>query len=182
MSKYTKASLDAARNALNHESLKRRLHYNPETGVFTWLETHVHRLGKEAGSVKAGEVSKDGRRYRYINISGVPYRANRLAWFYMTGKWPDGDVDHENLIRDDNRWSNLRDATRAQNNVNSALPTHNKSGFKGVSFDKANKKWVAQMSVENRTVKIGRFATPELAAEAYRAAIVARFGEFARFE
>lgn len=182
MSTYTRAFCVAARNALDQETLKRRLHYDPETGVFTWLETHIHRLGKEAGSVKAGKAGQDGRRYRYINIGGVLYRANRLAWLYMTGHWPDGDVDHENLIRDDNRWANLRDATRAQNNVNSATPSNNTSGFKGVSFDKINKKWVASMSVENKTVKLGRFATAELAAEAYRAALVDRHGEFARFE
>ena len=168
---------------LTQAELKRRLHYDPETGIFMWRVTHKHRLGKEAGSLRSGSIAKSGARYRIINIRGVLYRANRLAWLYMTGAWPLTDVDHKDTDRANNRWSNLRLATRSENNVNTTRRPLGASGIRGVIFDPRYKlPWKAAASVQNRTVVLGRFATSEAAAQAREAFAKNHYGEFARFE
>ena len=182
MSAYNKAAYAATRNAMTAELLRQRLSYDPQTGVFTWLETHVHRLGKEAGSTRTGVKAKGGS-YRMINIGGALFRAHRLAWLYMTGEWPTTDVDHINGNRADNRWSNLRLASRAENNANAGLPKNNTSGVKGVSFDPKRKRpWRAMISKDNRSRLLGDFSTKEEAATAYQQAAMEQFGEFARLD
>ena len=168
--------IDARKLTLS--DLRRKLHYDPVSGVFIWKETHQHRVGIAAGTLKSGT-----RQYRIINIGGVLYRANRLAWFYMTGEWPRTDVDHINGDRSDDRWSNLRLATRAQNNAYRHTQSVASSGERGVHFDPARRKpWRAFVSVENKTRVIGSFATKQEAANAYQKFTIERFGEFARFD
>lgn len=80
---------------LTHERLKELLHYNPGTGVFTWLSHRSSRV--RAGDV-AGTVKPSGRRV--IVIDKRDYFASRLAWFYVNATWPgvlhciDGDLDN----------------------------------------------------------------------------------------
>jgi len=76
------------------------------------------------------------------------------------------DTDHINRNKLDNRCSNLRTATRSQNNLNSGLRSDNTSGYKGVTWDKVNNKWVAQYQRNGITKKIGRFSSVEAAQEA----------------
>ena len=88
------------RDDLTAETLRQILHYNPDTGVFTWI-----RKPRYAGSgEQAGSYSTKG--YRRVKIGVTSYRAHRLAWFYMTGQWPVDQIDHINGIPDDNRFSN----------------------------------------------------------------------------
>lgn len=92
---------------LTSEVLREKLLYDPITGTFTHLRNHAKvKAGQQAGSL-------DDRGYRQIVISGKFYYAHRLAWFYMTGEWPVSEVDHKNLEKDDNVWTNLRAATRS---------------------------------------------------------------------
>jgi hypothetical protein len=91
---------------LTHEELKRILHYSPRTGRRYWrvkVSSHV-RAGEETA------LSVDGSGYRQIMYRGRHYNAARLAWFYMTGVWPE-TIDHKNQQRDDDRWVNLRSAS-----------------------------------------------------------------------
>lgn len=97
----------------------------------------------------------------------------------MTGEWPDGDVDHINRDKLDDRWCNLRLATRSQNSANVALRRHSTSGFIGVTFDKPRNKWRAQIRIDGRKVNLGRYVTAEEAARVYDAATLKEFGEFA---
>lgn len=92
------------------------------------------------------------------------------------------DVDHIDSNPLNNRRSNLRLATRAQNGANQRKPSTNTSGFKGVSFHKQRKKWGANIRVNDKLRNLGYFDTPEEAHEAYKKAAVEAFGEFARFE
>lgn len=108
--------------------LKSLLDYNELTGVFTWKKPTDARI--LCGTV-AGRIYSAG--YREIEIGGVYYRANRLAFIWMLGNAPD-EVDHKNKIRSDDRWCNLRSATRAQNVQNSNVRIDNKLGVRGVSF------------------------------------------------
>jgi hypothetical protein len=157
------------------EYLRTIIHYSPETGAFTWLVTR--RLSYRIG-MRAGSINNSG--YRIIRISGIHYRAHRLAWFYMTGTWPTAYIDHTNLNKDDNRWCNLRQATKSQNGQNRIAASNNTAGFKGVSFDKHRNLWAAYIKHNGRRMFLGRFGSPETAHAAYCDAARVYFGEFAR--
>ncbi|MCB2253458.1 HNH endonuclease [Pseudomonas chlororaphis] len=96
-----------------HEDLKRALRYDPDTGSFIRL---VRASNKLAGSIAGYRQQRDG--YMHVRVFGKTFAAHRLAWFYMTGEWPEAEIDHINRVRTDNRWENLRCATRAQNAIN----------------------------------------------------------------
>lgn len=157
--------------------LKTFLDYNPETGIFVWK---VAKLGwRPAGSI-AGTLAKSG--YRYLTLNKVIYRAHRLAWFYFYGKWPSGFLDHKNRDRDDNRIENLREANQSQNVANGRMRSTNKSGYRGVSWSKKSRKWVA-MGWENRKQKsLGYYDDPKEAASAYQRHADQHHGEFAARE
>lgn len=151
------------------------LHYDPETGIFTWTKPRRGvRVGHEAGRLSA-------LGYREIGVDYVLRRANRLAFLYMTGAMPpDGVViDHINGVADDNRWANLRQATLSQNAINGRLRTNNTSGTHGVTFDAARDKWRAQIRIAGRKVNLGRFSRKEDAIAAYVMAAKEHHGEFA---
>lgn len=159
------------------ETLRTILKYDPETGVFTRLtSTKAYGGKREIGSV-AGLLCPNGRWY--IGIEGRRYAAHRLAWLYMTGDWP-SEVDHRDADPLNNRWLNLREATRAQNNSNVKLKSHNTSGIKGVCWDKKRGLWLAQIAVNKRHMHLGRFASKDDATDAYRRAAFKHHGEFAR--
>lgn len=129
----------------------------------------------------AGSVNKKGKSgYRQIYFDGRPYNAADLAWVIMTGRWPCRTVDHKNLQRADDRWSNLRLASWSQNRANLRRYKNNKSGFKGVSLFRANGKWKAQIQVQKKKIALGHHATPEAAHLAYAVAAKKYYGEFAR--
>lgn len=97
------------------------LHYDPETGVWTWLKAPKHNTRRTGH--RAGSVGSDG--YRKIRIDGLTYISSRLAFIYTTGEWPTHEMDHENRIRDDDRWDNLREATSSQNKYNTRVRESN---------------------------------------------------------
>jgi len=132
---------------ISQKKLKSILHYNPDTGVFTWLVNKGLRvvIGSMAGCSKP-----DG--YRTIGIDSRGYMAHRLAFLYMNGKFPEYDVDHINGIRSDNRWENLRRSTRAENLRNRKIPNTNKSGAIGVSRHTINAAWRASVCINGKQV------------------------------
>lgn len=167
------------RSELTLELLKSQLHYDPVTGVFTWLVSRGYGPAKIEAGATAGTPS-DG--YVHIYLFGTPYKAHRLAWFYMTGEWPEVDTDHQDLNRSNNAWSNLRDATRSQNIRNITLRADNKSGFKGVFWHKQRQKWTARIHDDGRYKHLGMFDTAEAAAEVFRRESLRIDPEFSRFE
>lgn len=130
---------------LTQERLKELLDYDPETGIFTWKSLPK---GRRQNGYRAGYKEYQG----YIIISFRPKRimAHRLAWLYMTGKWPSGDIDHINLIKDDNRFSNLREATRSQNCMNRGVGRISKSGLKGISWLELRKRWRVRVMLNRK--------------------------------
>lgn len=156
------------------KTIKELLRYDPITGAFAWL---VDRRGAMAGD-RAGTKNPSG--YLEISIKGTKYRAHRLAWLFMTGQQPPECLDHINGIKDDNRWSNLREATVSQNVINSKVSTRNKVGLKGVSLvPSQNDIWCARIRHEGKLIYLGCFSTPELAHAAYCEAACRLHGEFA---
>lgn len=134
------------------EEAKKSLSYDPDTGVFTWLE---RRMRSAAGSV-AGSVHPRG--YRRIGVRGSVVYAHRLAWVMHYGKEPVGEIDHINGIKDDNRIANLRDVPQKVNNQNKR-----ESSLAGV-VPSINGQWCATFIYEGRVLRIGTFATQEEAA------------------
>jgi hypothetical protein len=158
---------------LTQERLKELLHYDPETGVMKWKI----KRGRSHGRDEAGYLGPDG--YWRVVVDCKPCLRSRLAWFYMTGKWPREMVDHINRTRSDDRFVNLRQASRSQNNANTPVRARSKTGFKGVRPHRD--RFVAQIATGNGGVRyLGIRDTPEEAHELYVAAAKDQFGEFAR--
>lgn len=93
--------------------LKSVLFYDPKTGHWGWIAKRSKHASRRKSGQKAGFITTGG--YVGIQVFGKRYLAHRLAWFYMTGEWPEHTVDHINFIRCDNRWENLQDITQAKN-------------------------------------------------------------------
>lgn len=163
--------------SLTLERLKQVYLYVPETGEFLRLEETISRGWKAKVGAAAG--SNSGERYTRIGIDGQVYRAHRLAWFYMTGAWPENGVDHIDVDPANNRWANLRAATQSQNAVNTRKRRDNTSGFKGVSKT-ASGTWQAVIWVRKKKLCLGTFPTPQEAFEAYQLAAEEHFGKYHR--
>lgn len=151
------------RNLLSVERLKELLHYNPDSGVFTWVGAG-YRQERRIGSV-AGCLDPTG--YIRIGIDGTQYWAHRLAWLYVKGEQPNGVIDHWNRIKSDNRISNLRDVTH-QANIQNMASREGRSLPRGVS--KKRSKYVSGITIDGKRVHLGTFITPEEAHHAYLAA------------
>lgn len=149
---------------LTAERLKELLVYSEETGSFLWRGAHSRRV--KAGDI-AGSVSPKG--YIVIGVDKKTYRAHRLAWLYVHGRWPLNDIDHINCIKADNRIVNLREITNAENqqNIKSAISSNKTSGFLGVSRSANRKKWRATIAINGQDIHLGYFDTPEKASDAY---------------
>jgi hypothetical protein len=145
--------------------------YDPETGVFRWLRGggHGKRIGGVAGSARS-------MRYRRIMVACHTYAAHRLAWLYVYGAWPKGQLDHVNCIKDDNRISNLRECSPTQNRANShGVADHLKGAFRTPYG-----KWKVEIGVKGKNRYLGTFDNPEDAALAHATVSYALYGEFAR--
>lgn len=140
------------KSKLTQAELKRQLHYDPETGIFTWL---VNKRGCAKIGGVAGTLAREG--YIRITIKGKGYKAHRLACLYMEGYWPEHQMDHKFGVRYDNRWSELQHVTQSCNMQNQKTRNDNKSGFPGVSWDKQRRKWVSQICVMGKHIFIGRY-------------------------
>jgi len=141
------------------KTLKEKLIYYPDLGIFIWK---VSSRRTKAGS-RAGNATKQG--YRQIMINNKNYLEHRLAWFYINESFPNGDIDHRNLNKADNRIENLRVVNDSLNKQNTPKYKNNLSGYKGVVA--SGKKWISQITVDYKHHYLGTFETKELAYEAY---------------
>lgn len=158
-------------SALTAERLRDLARYDQNTGLFTNL---VGRPGISVGAVM-GCLTPHG--YILIGIDYESHYAHRLAYLYMTGEWPPDEIDHRDLNRSNNAWSNIRPATRSQNKFNIRRLRNNSTGYCGVTWCKRKKKFQAQYKKNGKYTWIGYFDTAEEASAAYQEAIAYR-GEF----
>jgi len=154
--------------------LRSLLNYEPKTGEWRW---RYRKSGRAAIGQIAGSINSNG--HRGIRIDGVMYQAHRLAFLYMNGTWPIDQVDHRNGVKDDNRWTNLREATNGQNSMNRGTRSDSRSGHKGV-YLYGGDRFRAKIVVDGRQIYLGIFSTKEEAAAAYRVAADRFHGPFAR--
>lgn len=155
------------------------LQYDPDTGIFIWRQ---HPNPKRGGVIRVGDPAGTADRYGHIiiTIDGRHYRAHRLAFLFIEGEWPQGHVDHRNYNPSDNRWSNLRCASQAQNMQNRPAQKNNTSGYKGVSLHRKTGKWAAEVQANGVRRRLGLFPSPEEAHAAYTKAAREMHGDFVR--
>jgi hypothetical protein len=149
----------------SRETVLEHLRYEPETGEFWWVRRAPRRsLWKPAG----------GKHYRYsdgkpahisIKLNDQAYQAHRLAWLVMTGADP-GSLTVDHLDRDpfNNRFSNLRLADSALQSLN--RHAYGVSKYKGVAYNRRDRKWQASYAANGRRYSLGYFATEEEAGAA----------------
>lgn len=155
------------------EELRTILRYDPQIGRVYWkVRVHGSWPGDTAGT-------PDSRGYLSISINQARYQAHRIAYYLQTAEWPMDLVDHINGDRSDNRWTNLRAATKQQNGWNRAGRA--KSGFKGV-YPTQSGKWTARLKVGGRIYNFPSRNTPDEAWIDYCAAAREHHGDFARFD
>jgi len=144
---------------LTQERLKEVVHYDPETGLFT--------RKKDVGKYKKGEIVgyTNGRGWLRFKIDYKHYKLHRLAFLYMTGKLPE-EVDHINGVKWDNRWCNLREATRSLNAANIKTKGNSKTGYQGVT--PSGKEFKAVVTFKKKQYFSENFKCPKEAHEEYK--------------
>ena len=147
---------------LTQKRLKELLHYDPDTGIFTWKVQASRRthIGDVAGCF-------DNKGYMIVQVDRQQYKAHRLAYLYVFGELPQSLLDHKDQDKGNNRIDNLRLSTNKQNQENTGEWSTNTSGFKGVSWNKRDRKWQAKITHNGVAINLGHFNTPEEASMAY---------------
>jgi len=165
------------KNDVSIDVLREWLSYDPGSGILRWKKRRARCVwvGSPAGSLTAFG-------YLRVSIDGRRYACHRVAWTLTHGFWPQGDLDHINGNRSDNRIENLRQATRAQNCQNRKKGSLNKSGVKGVSWWAHQNRWRAHIRANGDAHLLGAYHCFGQAIKAYRTAARDLHGEFARKE
>lgn len=144
---------------LNAEELRHLCEYDPDTGFFRWREKYS---GRKKGET-CGHLHATG--YVRMCVKLKTYPAHRLAWLYVHGVWPEGEVDHINHIKTDNRICNLRAVSKNYNQQNRWLPKAGKKYPLGVSPE--GYKFRARIRVSGKLHYLGAYYTIEEAHKAY---------------
>ena len=149
--------------------------YNPTYGEVVW---EVSRNS----NAPAGSIINSKHKHGYIQFkfNYKMYLAHRVAWFLYYGEWPKGFIDHIDGVRDNNKITNLRLATRLENSHNRLPNKRSKSPFKGVAFVKKSNRWQVQISYNKKVIYIGQYDTDLEAAIAYNIKATQLFGRFAK--
>lgn len=149
------------------EIVKEFLEYDPSTGIFRWIP----RDRKWFCSDRAWKIwttkyemrqagwlcnFKEGYKARLIGFpKSNSILAHRAAWAWMTGGWPQDQIDHIDHDPTNNRWSNLRQVNNQGNHFNRPRQKNNKSGFTGVCWHKASKKWHSRIKISGKDITLG---------------------------
>lgn len=155
----------ANRSDITPELCRQLLRYEPETGKLFWLprplalfsDTRSFRTWNSRFADAEAFINQAANGYRQGTLSGVVCLAHRVAWAIHHGAWPNGQIDHINGERDDNRMSNLRDVSRSINQRNRTRNPRNSSGANGVYLDRRRGLWVAEINIDGGRAYLGSF-------------------------
>ncbi len=158
---------------IDQETLKELIHYCPTSGKFTWkirsrkwfkTERSCQSWNNRYACMRAGSVRKKASGYEReaIGIFNKLYLSHKLAWLYMTGIFPDFEIDHKNRNALDNRWDNLQQSDGFKNHQNMSMFKNNKSGVCGVYFDKRIGRWVADVFAKGVKHRLGTYSVEHL--------------------
>lgn len=158
--------------------LRQLMRYDPETGKLFWIPRPCEMFANETrarawNTWRAGKqalATKDSNGYLNGTISGHPIYAHRAAWAWHHGEWPDGQIDHINHDKSDNRIENLRVVSNAENAKNRKMARNNTSGVAGLYWVKETSKWIARIHVNKKLINLGTFTNIADAADARKAA------------
>lgn len=178
----------AARELPDADTRRKLLRYEPDTGKLYWLSRPRElfpdlRSFAVWNSAHAGNEALTVCTYQGYKAGTLMYRAvraHRVAWALHHGSWPDGEIDHINGDKADNRAINLRLVNRQQNAKNRPRCSNNSSGYKGVSMHSQTQRWTARIMSDKKSYSLGFFDTPEAAHRAYVEASRRLHGEFGR--
>lgn len=148
-----------------HEMTAARLRelftYSPETGQWS---RNIRRGRQWPGPITLRVTHKTG--YLHLRLGKKSFLVHRLAWLYVHGVWPSGDIDHVNGDKTDNRLCNLRDVDRRTNLQNARKArSDSKTGLLGAHPRKG--KFISVIKDRGKTIQLGVFATAEEAHEKY---------------
>lgn len=165
--------------SLTTERAREVLSYDPETGAMKWKAAtgKKTKIGKNAGY--RAVQPKTGYVHYGVGIDGKKYRKTTVIWLIVHGRRPVADIDHINGDATDDRLCNLREATRTQNMANKRMHKNNKSGVKGVFWDKQRNKWRSVVIKDRKKHHVGFFDDKHVAGAAYLAKAREIYGEFA---
>jgi len=155
---------------LTQDLLKELFEY--QNGMLFWVVSR----GNVYPGKRAGTLRKNG--YRQIAINQTAYYEHRLIFLYHHGYLP-AELDHIDRNPANNCIENLREATHSQNQCNMLKHKNSSSRYKGVSWSKRDKRWVAYIMINGKNKNLGSFIDEIDAAVAYNCAAQKIFGEFA---
>lgn len=151
---------------LTQAALKQVLSYDPSNGYFLWVSKHPSK--RIVLNTRAGSLDKSSG-YRSIKLYGHKYPEAHLACLYMTGEFPKGQMDHEDHVRDNNAWSNLKDVTFLENMRNRRTLKHTITGHQGIWYNPKTNRYIARIRMNGKSVYQSKFTTANQAIEAREA-------------
>lgn len=170
------------------ETLRKLLRYEPETGLLFWRarpvtdfpNLRIANAWNSRWAEKEALSNVNDAGYRRGAILWVTCRAHRVIWAMQTGEWPMFEIDHQDKDRANNRWVNLREATRSENEMNKGQRADSRSGVKGVRWKAEKSKWQARIRLLGKETHLGYFDDIDAARSAYAKASAAMHGAFGR--
>lgn len=159
-----KGKLSELENLL--QGLESFCYYDQESGDFIATRT------RQGSHLQPGDsiLNRDVEGYARVHFWGTTYKAHNLAWLWMTGDWPQFQIDHVDRNNYNNSWTNLRDVSVSQNHYNKGLQRNNKTGVKGVVWHTRKNKWMATIQVSGQKIHLGYFHNFDCAVEARKEA------------
>ncbi len=174
-------------NRIDPELLRQLLTYDPETGKLFWRyreeggpqADRERRAFNKRWAGKEALTALSGKGYCQGTVMWHRIMAHRAAWVISFGRWPDGEIDHINRVKTDNRLANLREFSATQNQWNRPGRANARSQYKGVAWHPKNQNWVARIRIWGKRKHLGCFASERDAALAYNHAAKEAFQDFA---
>ena len=165
---------------LKIKKLEIEIHNDLDFEMFLPIEGYENYFVSNFGNIKNSKTNRilkqntHPKGYKLIDLSknGIrkSFRVHRLVGKAFLEN-PDNKpmIDHIDENKANNNVKNIRWATDKENGYNQGKYKNNKSGYKGVSFNKPMNKYVAHININGKKKHIGLFETAEEASKAYEA-------------